>query len=195
MNSTDANIIQCGSCGAKNRVPVEQNRTKAKCGRCHVPLNSVRHGTDSKEAYLIRCPSCKAKNKVPGSKLDDVPKCGKCSTPLPVNELFMPQPMMVTDDNFDATVVQSPLPVLLFCWAPWCPTCGNVAPIIEEFASTAKGKIRVGKVNVDANPGIASRYNILSVPYLFIWDNGQLRESFPGGLQKYDLMMKMAPYL
>ena len=195
MNSTTTNIIQCQSCGAKNRIPAEGSRSNAKCGRCHAPLNGAGDAADTDKAYVIRCQSCRTKNKVPGGKLNDGPKCGKCSTALPVNDLFTPQPVMVTDGNFDETVVQSPLPVLLFCWAPWCPTCGNVAPIIDDFANAAKGKVRVGKVNVDTNPTIASRYNILSVPYLFIWDNGQLKESIPGGLQKYDLMMKMAPYL
>jgi thioredoxin 2 len=121
--------------------------------------------------------------------------CGRCHEPLPIKDVFLPQPVMVTDSNFDDMVLKSPLPVLLFCWAPWCPTCGTVAPIIDEFAHTTKGKVRVGKLNVDANPLIARRYNILSVPYLFIWDGGQLKESLPGGLQKYELMMKMAPYL
>ena len=193
MNSTTTNIIDCQSCGAKNRLPIEHNRSNAKCGRCHAPLNNTDDAASS--AYLIRCGACKTKNKVPGDKLDDGPKCGKCGTALPVDDLLKPQPMMVTDGNFEDTVIHSPLPVLLFCWAPWCPTCVNVAPIIDEFAQAAKGKVRVGKVNIDANPTIASRYNILSVPYLFIWDNGQLKESIPGGLQKYDLMMKMAPYI
>jgi len=85
--------------------------------------------------------------------------------------------------------------VLLFAWAPWCPTCGAMTPIIDQFAAESKGKIRVGKVNVDANPALAQQFSILSVPFIFIFDNGQLRESLPGGLQKHELMMKMASYL
>jgi thioredoxin-like negative regulator of GroEL len=70
-----------------------------------------------------------------------------------------------------------------------------VAPIIDQFAVESKGKVRVGKLNVDASPMLASKYNIMSVPFLFIFDNGQMKESMPGGLQKHDMMMKMAPYL
>ncbi len=55
--------------------------------------------------------------------------------------------------------------------------------------------MRVGKVNVDANPMLSSKYNILSVPFLFVFDNKELRESMPGGMQKHDLMMKMGAYL
>jgi thioredoxin 2 len=102
---------------------------------------------------------------------------------------------MVTDGNFDAKVLNSPLPVLLFAWAPWCPTCGAAAPIIDQFAAEAKGKIRVGKLNVDANPELASRFSILSVPFLFIFDNGEMRESIPGALQKHELMLRMSPYI
>jgi len=70
-----------------------------------------------------------------------------------------------------------------------------VAPIVDQFAVESKGKIRVGKVNVDSSPMLASKYNIMSVPFIFIFDNGQMKESMPGGMQKHDMMMKMAPYI
>ncbi|MGD9137617.1 MAG: thioredoxin domain-containing protein [Desulfobacterales bacterium] len=70
-----------------------------------------------------------------------------------------------------------------------------MAPIIDQFGVESKGKIRVGKLNVDSSPMTAAKFNIMSVPFIFIFDNGQMRESGPGGLQKHELMMKMAPYL
>ena len=70
-----------------------------------------------------------------------------------------------------------------------------MAPIVDQFAVESKGKVRVGKVNVDSSPMLASKYNIMSVPFIFIFDNGQMKESMPGGLQKHDMMMKMAPYV
>ena len=70
-----------------------------------------------------------------------------------------------------------------------------MAPIIDQFAVESKGKVRVGKVNVDSSPMLASKYNIMSVPFIFIFDNGQMKESMPGGLQKHDMMMRMAPYI
>ena len=85
--------------------------------------------------------------------------------------------------------------MLLFAWAPWCSTCGTVTPVIDEFASDARGKVRVGKLNVDTSPMLASKFNILSVPFLFIFDNGQMKESMPGVLQKQDLMMKISKYI
>ncbi|MDA3895673.1 MAG: thioredoxin domain-containing protein [Desulfobacteraceae bacterium] len=65
---------------------------------------------------------------------------------------------MVSDANFEDRVLKSPLPVLLFALAPWCPTCVQVSPIIDEFAAEAKTKIRVGKLNVDQNKMLAAKY-------------------------------------
>ena len=143
----------------------------------------------------MRCAACGAKNKIPADRIDAGAKCGKCGSLLETRELFEPQPVMVTDGNFDAKVLKSPLPVLLFAWAPWCPSCVALTPIIDEFASDTKGKVRVGKVNVEANPMLASKFNILSVPFLFIFDNGQMKDSMPGGLQKHELMIKMSRYI
>jgi thioredoxin len=102
---------------------------------------------------------------------------------------------MVSETNFDQQVLGSPLPVLLFAWAPWCPTCRTAMPVIDDFAKDAKGKVRVGKVNVDSSPAISSKYNILSVPQILVFDNGRLQETMPGALQKYEIMMKMARYI
>jgi thioredoxin-like negative regulator of GroEL len=70
-----------------------------------------------------------------------------------------------------------------------------VAPIIDQFGVESKGKVRVGKLNVEASPVLASKYSIMSVPFYFIFDNGQMQESGPGGLQKHDLQIKMSPYM
>jgi thioredoxin 2 len=195
MNQTNSVIVRCADCNAANRIPVDRLDVAAKCGKCHalLPLE------ETKSAYgdqiKLRCAECGTKNKVPLNKLNATAKCGKCKAALKTEEIFTPQPVMVTDSNFDQQVLKSPLPVLVFAWAPWCPTCGAVTPIIDQFANESKGKVRVGKLNVDANPMLASKYNIMSVPFLFIFDNGQMKESMPGGLQKQDIMLKMAPYI
>ena len=188
-------IIRCPECGAANKIPADKIGVAAKCGKCHTLLPTDQEKTEHSQAIQMRCTECGTKNKIPAGKVDAGGKCGKCGSALKTEELFEPQPVMVTDSNFEVKVLKSPLPVLLFAWAPWCPTCGSVTPIIDEFASDAKGKVRVGKINVDANPTLASKYNIMSVPFLFIFDNGQMKESMPGGLQKHELMMKMSKYL
>ena len=195
MNESTSAIVKCPSCGARNKIPREKIGSSARCGKCRAPLDTAAAPDGAAASYTIRCLKCKTRNRVPGYKIDSGAKCGKCKEALPTGELFITQPVMVTDANFEKMVLAAPLPVLLFCWAPWCPTCGVVAPIIEDFARETKGKIRVGKLNVDGNPQIASRFNVLSVPTLFIFDNSEMKESLPGGLQKNQLMTKMAHYL
>lgn len=192
MDQKGVQIIRCQACGAANRIPPDKIGLSAKCGKCG---GNLQQRAAAGETLKLRCTECGAKNRVPAAKLDGVPRCGKCKSLLKIEDLFTPQPVMVTDGNFDSRVLKSPLPVLLFAWAPWCTTCLAVAPIIDKFAVDSKGKIRVGKLNVDANPMLASKFNILSVPFVYIFDNGQMRESMPGALQEDELRMKMAPYL
>jgi thioredoxin 2 len=195
MNDAATVIIRCDSCNTGNKVPAEKIGSGARCGKCGAPIDTAGEPRDATGSYKIRCLHCRVRNRVPAHKIEGGAKCGKCGQALPTRELFLPQPVMVTDSNFEQMVVGAPLPVLLFCWATWCPTCGAVSPIIEDFAKEAKCKVRVGKLNVDGSPQVAARFNILSVPYLFIFDNGEMKESLPGGMQKHQLMMKMAHYL
>ncbi|MFH2218115.1 MAG: thioredoxin domain-containing protein [Pseudomonadota bacterium] len=147
------------------------------------------------DGHIIRCVSCRTKNRIPADRAGQTGTCGKCRHPLETRGLFGGQQVMITDGNFDEKVLKSPLPVLLYCWAPWCSTCGMVAPIINAFAAESAGSVRVGKLNVDANPALTARFDIRSIPFLLIFDNGQLKESLPGGMQKNEIMMKMAKYL
>jgi thiol-disulfide isomerase/thioredoxin len=141
----------------------------AKCGKCQAELPTDPAAAEPEASYKMRCTECGAKNRVPGGKLNVGAKCGKCGSLLKTEELFTPQPIMISD--------------------------GAVAPIIDQFGVESKGKVRVGKLNVDASPMLASKFSILSVPFIFIFDNGQVKESMPGGLQKHEIMMKMAPYV
>ena len=197
MNQTTTEIVSCPACHAGNRIPLDRiGSSAAKCGKCKASLFPEKTDTQAGEHYRLRCPQCGARNRVPSYKLDAGPKCGRCGTrPFRPRKLLAPQPIMVTDGNFDSKVLKSPLPVLLFAWASWCPSCGTASPIIDQFAVEAKGKVRVGKLNVDANPQLANRFSIMSVPFLFIFDNGELKESMPGALQKHELMMKLTPYI
>lgn len=192
MEQPNSEIIRCPQCGAKNRVPLYRPALQAKCGKCGSPLEQR---TEKEEKpYLLRCTECGAKNKVPAGKIDRAPVCGKCKRPLRTEELFAPQPLMITESGFQKQVLQSPLPVLLFAWAPWCTTCRTFMPVIDEFAREVKGRIRVAKLNVDQTPNLASTYAIMSVPQIFVFDGGELIESFPGALQKHEIRMKMARY-
>lgn len=188
-------IVRCAACGAKNKIPPERIGSAAKCGKCGTAIQAAGQSAAAGDRLMVRCTECSAKNRVPADKIEAGAKCGKCGAALQTEELFSREAATITDANFETKVIKSPLPVLLFAWAPWCPTCRTFIPVIDSFAAAASGKVRVGKLNVDANPGLASKYSILSVPFVFIFDNGQLRESMPGALQQQELMMKMARYI
>ena len=85
-----------------------------------------------------------------------------------------------TADNFDTEVVQSAIPVLVDFTATWCGPCQRLSPIIEELAVEYKGKVKVGKVDIDQNGEIAGRYGIMSVPTVIAFVGGEAKETMVG---------------
>ncbi|MEJ2655990.1 MAG: thioredoxin domain-containing protein [Desulfobacterales bacterium] len=195
MEQSTQQLIKCSKCGAKNRLPHEKISGVPKCGKCGAALEMEQTGAEGDGSYLIRCMKCKTRNRIPSQKINSGARCGKCGELLDTDELFEAQPLMISENNFNQKVLGSPIPVLVFAWAPWCPTCRAAMPVIDDFAKDAKGKIRVGKLNVDSSQSLSSTYNILSVPQILVFDNGSLQESMPGAMQKHEIMMKMARYL
>lgn len=93
----------------------------------------------------------------------------------------------VTDENFEKEVLGSHLPVLVDFWAAWCGPCRMVAPIVEELAREYSDKIKVVKLDVDENRATASRYRIMSIPTIMMFENGEVKVQVVGARSKQDL--------
>jgi thioredoxin len=121
------------------------------------------------------------------------PVCGRCKTPL--------RPdggggvVTVTDSNFAQIVAQSPVPVLLDLWAPWCGPCRMLAPTLEKLAAEWGGRVRVAKLNVDENPLMANRFQARSIPLMVVLKNGQEMERLVGLQPAEAIRQRLAKFL
>ena len=100
----------------------------------------------------------------------------------------------VTDANFQAEVLEASEPVLVDFWAPWCGPCRVVAPTLEEI-NEEQENLRVVKLNVDDNQATAARYDVMSIPTLILFKNGQVAHQIVGALPKNRLVQEIEPAL
>ena len=101
----------------------------------------------------------------------------------------------VTDATFEAEVLRSPILTVLDLWAEWCMPCKRIAPILDEIAAAYQGKIRIAKLDVDANPRTPGIYNVTGIPTLLVFQNGKLVDTVIGFMPKDKLLAKLLPHL
>lgn len=101
----------------------------------------------------------------------------------------------ITDANFEELVLKEEKPVVVDFWAEWCGPCRMVGPIVEELSEDYKDQIVAGKVDVDSNPGIASKYGIRNIPTILFFKNGEIVDKQVGAVPKSNLENKLKPLI
>lgn len=116
----------------------------------------------------LSCPHCSVTNRIPESRLGDGPRCGKCKQPL-----FTGQPQAVSTANLSGLLQHNDIPVLVDCWADWCDPCKQFAPIFDQAARQFEPRLRLAKLNTEAEQGIAAQWQIRSIPTLILFRGGR----------------------
>jgi thioredoxin 1 len=101
----------------------------------------------------------------------------------------------VTDNNFQAEVVESDVPVLVDFWAPWCGPCRRVSPVVEEIASERGDALKVVKLNIDDNQQTAVKFNVMSIPTLMLFKHGEVAKTVIGAYPKRKIEEEIEPAL
>jgi thioredoxin 2 len=121
------------------------------------------------EPLHVVCPHCDSANRLPAERLGQAARCGRCH-----QALFTGEPVALDQARFDKHLSRSDLPIIVDFWAGWCGPCRAMAPVFERAARELEPRARFVKVDVDANPALASRLGVQGIPALFAFKGGQV---------------------
>ncbi|MFQ3788986.1 thioredoxin TrxC [Halomonas sp. A29] len=142
------------------------------------------------DSLHLACPHCLAINRVATARLADASRCGKCKQPL-----FTAAPLELTSANYTALVERSELPVVVDFWAGWCGPCKMMAPIFAQAAAELEPRIRFAKLDTEAEPALAGRFGIRSIPMLIVFKEGREIARQAGLVQGPQLKRWLEPHL
>lgn len=128
------------------------------------------------------CPACTTVNRIAPGRLMDRPKCGRCR-----HELLDGHPVTLTEAAFSRYIENNDLPIVVDFWAGWCGPCKAMVPVFSQLAGELRAKVCFGKVDVDAEPGLAARFGVRSIPTLILFGQGKEIDRVAGAMNAANL--------
>ena len=135
------------------------------------------------ELLHVVCPHCDAVNRIPSGRIAEAPGCGRCH-----GALFSARPAELNGHNVDRHLERSDIPVLIDFWAPWCGPCKMMGPEFELAAAELEPRVRLVRINTDAEETLGNRFGIRSIPTLALFEQGREVARQPGAMRAPDIV-------
>jgi thioredoxin len=142
------------------------------------------------DSVAYPCSHCGATNRILRARVSDDPQCGRCH-----QKIFPRQTVIGSEANWKQQVDDSPIPVLVDFWAPWCGPCRVVGPILDQLAAAHGGRLKIVKLNVDDNPDVSARFGIQAIPTMILFSGGKQQDQIRGAVSKPVLEQRLARFI